>query len=76
MALIIWQDTAICHLKAIYDYYRDNASMEVAARMLLDLQNAPDILIKFPEAGCQENGFPNLPATLRYLVVRKNYKII
>ncbi len=25
MAVIIWQDAAVGHLKAIYDYYRENA---------------------------------------------------
>ena len=76
MALIIWQDAAVCHLRAIYDYYRENASAEVAARILLDLQNAPDILASFPEAGSEEKGFSHLSSNLRYLVVRKNYKII
>lgn len=76
MALVIWQDAAICHLKAIYDYYRENASDEVAARILLDLQNAPDILVNFPEAGSEEKGFLDVSSNLRYLVVRKNYKII
>ena len=76
MALIVWQDAAVCHLKAIYDYYRENASAEVAARILLDIQNAPDILASFPETGAKEENFPNLFSNLRYLVVRKHYKII
>ncbi|MCQ2324335.1 MAG: type II toxin-antitoxin system RelE/ParE family toxin [Paludibacteraceae bacterium] len=76
MAVIIWQDAAICHLKAIYEYYRDNASAEVAAHILLDIQNAPDILASFPEIGSKEDSFRNLSTHLRYLVVRKHYKII
>ncbi len=76
MAVIIWQDAAVGHLKAICDYYRENASAEVAARILLDLQNAPDILSSYPEVGSKERSFPNLSSNLRYLVVRKHYKII
>ncbi|MCQ2340086.1 MAG: type II toxin-antitoxin system RelE/ParE family toxin [Paludibacteraceae bacterium] len=76
MAVIIWQDSAVCHLKAIYDYYRENASAEVAARILLDLQNAPDILSLYPEIGSKEESFSELSSNLRYLVVRKHYKII
>lgn len=76
MALIIWQDAAVCHLKAIYDYYRENASAEVAARILLEIQNAPEILVSFPETGAKEEGFSHLSSNLRYLVVRRHYKII
>lgn len=76
MAQVIWQESAIAHLQSIYHYYYEHTSEAVAARILIDLQNAPDVLESFPYSGSEETSFSHLSTTYYYLVVRKRYKII
>lgn len=76
MVNVIWQENAINHLQSIFHYYYENASIEVAARILVELQNAPDVLEIYPHIGQEEATLSHLQGTYRYLVVRKRYKII
>ena len=47
MALIQWQTNAKRHLKSIFDYYRKNASLEVAFAMRDAIVNPVDRLEEF-----------------------------
>ena len=76
MGKVIWDPLALEQVHAIYDYYYDNASPKVALDLLNDIMSAPDILLQFPQAGAKEPIFQGTETEFRYLVVRKNWKII
>ena len=48
MALIKWQTNAKRHLKSIFDYYRNHASLLVALAMRDAIVNGVDRLEMFP----------------------------
>ena len=75
MAQVIWQQQAVRQLQDIYNYYSD-LSLSAAERLLDDLLNAPDILRDFPEIGTPEPVFAGIEPTFRYLLVRRNWKVI
>lgn len=76
MGKVIWQPKALENIHAIYDYYYEYMSPQVASDLLNDLLSAPDVLETYPEVGVVEPALIGLEQEFRYLVVRKYWKII
>ena len=76
MAKIVWHEQALAQAHQIYDWYYENASPKVAAKLLQDIIEAPEILITAPECGALEPIFIDSGIPFRYLVVRKTWKVI
>ena len=76
MGKVIWQPKALENIHAIYDYYYEYVSPQVAHDLLNDLLSAPDVLETYPEVGGVEPALTGLEYEFRYLVVRKSWKIM
>lgn len=76
MALkIIWSEFAENQLDEIYAYYNKKASLKVASKLLKEIINEPEKLIKNPHIGQEEELLKQRKIKYRYLVF-KNYKLI
>jgi plasmid stabilization system protein ParE len=72
---VVWTDFSKLALRAIFDYYKKEASPNVARRLVTAITKAVGVLHKQPFAGQQEELLTDRPEGFRYLI-HKNYKII
>lgn len=72
---IIWSGFAEKQLDEIFEYYNENASSRVAKKLIKNLLNEPNKLIKNPFIGQVEDFLKEREISYRYLVC-KNHKII
>ena len=72
---ILWTDSAINHLKDIYDYHLVKATPSVAQKLINKIIDATIILENNPKSGRKEDLLTKRPHEFRFLIV-KNYKII
>lgn len=72
---IIWSDFAEGQLDAIFEYYSENAGLNVAKRILQKIIAEPDKIITHPEISQKEEFLVDRGNDYRYLVC-DNYKII
>lgn len=76
MALeIYWTAFAKKELKKIFDYYKINATLDVAFNLTSEIAKKTLILKSYPRAGKSEELLIDRKQEFRYLVY-KNYKII
>ena len=75
MALIQWQTKAKKHLKSIFDYYKKNASLEVAFAMLNAIVSPVDRLEEFPRSGVEDHELSDKNHTYYYLIAKKGKRI-
>jgi toxin ParE1/3/4 len=73
---IIWSDTALKQLEDLYDYYKLNASVRVARNISKTIVEASLQLNKSPLIGTKEPLLQDRKFEYRYIVVKKNYKLI
>ncbi len=72
---IFWTDFAKIQLRNIYDYYRENASVRIAKKLVQEIARHTLILKNQPKMGQIEELLLERKEEFRYLVYR-NYKII
>jgi plasmid stabilization system protein ParE len=72
---IIWTDFAIENLRAIFDYYLENANEKVAHKIRKRILNSTNQLKTNPESGPIELNLESLKQGHRYVVI-DNYKVI
>lgn len=70
MALIKWQTNAKRHLKNLFDYYRDHASLAVALSMRDTIMDDVEKLENFPTMGIRDDEFSK-PDTQYYYLITK-----
>lgn len=76
MALkIVWSEFAEYQLDEIYEYYKKEASLVVAKRLLKGIVKTPNSLLKTPYLGQVEELLTHRKTSYRYLIF-KNYKLI
>ena len=73
--VVYWTDFSIKELKNIFDYYKENASLNVAKTLVIGITNEAAKLKKQPIIGQEEELLEKDSNDFRYLVY-KNYKII
>lgn len=72
---VVWSDFAVGQLDAIYEYYKRNASENVALKIAQSIIISSEKLTSNPEIGQIEELLQNRKQEYRYLVTT-NYKII
>ncbi len=72
---IYWTDFSKQELHKIFYYYQEKASLKVARKIVLGIENKTAILRTHPNTGQKEELLKNRFQNFRYLVF-KNYKII
>jgi len=72
---IIWSVFAKAELQNIFDYYKENASVRVAANLVEDIVKESHSLITAQYIGQVESNLSGRKETYRYLVY-KSYKIL
>ncbi len=72
---LFWTDFSQKELKKIYEYYRENAGVQVAKNLVDGIYNETLKLKVQPRIGQEEEFLNNRKEEFRYLVY-KNYKII
>jgi len=72
---IYWTDFSKNELKIIFNYYKKEASLKIAKKLVSKIISETQKLIKQSEIGQQELLLVNRKQKFRYLVVT-NYKII
>ena len=72
---VFWTETAINHLKNIFDYHLYRANEKVSQALIQKLINSTLILEKNPLSGKKEELLSNRVNEFLFLVV-KNYKIL
>jgi toxin ParE1/3/4 len=72
---LFWTEFATDELEKIYQYYKKRVSISVAKKLVLDIYNETNDLIKQPLKGQTEELLKGRNKEFRYLVC-KNYKII
>lgn len=72
---IIWSNFAEIQLDTIFEYYLENANLEVAKSIIREIISEPDKIILHPEITQREDLLIDRENEYRYLVC-KNYKII
>lgn len=72
---VIWTDFAIESLRAIFDYYAQYVSEDIAHNIRMQILGKVDYLIYHPELGQIEDYLRSLNQHHRYLI-SGNYKII
>jgi plasmid stabilization system protein ParE len=72
MALIVWQTKAKRHLRQIFDYYRDNASLTVAVSMRDTIIDSLDCLEQFPTIGLRDDELSTPDTQYFYIIAKKN----
>jgi plasmid stabilization system protein ParE len=72
---IKWTDFSKKELKKIFEYYKENASITVARKLVSGIAKETVKLKKQPTIGQEENLLKSDSREFRYLVY-KNYKII
>jgi plasmid stabilization system protein ParE len=72
---IYWTDFSKKELKKIFDYYKENASLNVAKNLVIGITKEATKLRKQPTIGQIEEALEKSEKDFRYLVF-KSYKII
>ncbi len=72
---IIWSEFAESQLDEIFEYYKEEASISIAKKLLKEIINEPEKLINSPLIGQVEELLKERSIEYRYLVF-KNYKLI
>ena len=72
---IYWTDFSKKELKNIFDYYKKEASLNVARNLVLGITKEATKLKKHPNIGQEEELIENDSRNFRYLI-STNYKII
>lgn len=72
---VIWSEFAEFQLDEIFNYYKEEASLEIATKLVRDLINESNKLGKSPYIGQKELRLAQRKTQYRYLV-HKHYKII
>lgn len=72
---IIWSEFAEIQLDEIFEYYKKNANINVAKKLVKGIISEPDKLIKSPLIGQKELFLKHREIEYRYLIFR-NYKLI
>ena len=72
---VLWSDSAISDLQAIYDYYITTANSKVANKMVNLIVERSEILVEKPRIGQIEELLKHKNFEIRYLVERQ-YKIV
>ena len=72
---VYWTDFSKKELKNIFDYYKENASLNVAKTLVIGITKEAEKLKKQPKIGQEEELLDEDPKDFRYLVY-KSYKII
>ena len=72
---IYWTDFAKGELRAIFNYYKEKASTNVAKKIALEITEEASKLQKHPEIGQKEDLLENPSRDFKYIIC-KNYKII
>ena len=72
---VFWTDTALFQLKEIFEYYKNQAGLEVARKVTQKIVNRTIQLERLPKSGQIEELLKNRKFEYRYLVEGK-YKII
>ena len=72
---VIWSYFAEEKIDEIFEYYKTEAGLRIAKKLLSSLIEAPDILIDNPHVGQIEELLMERKEKYRYLL-HKNYKII
>lgn len=74
MAIIIWSDKAKQDLRSIHSFHYVNTSPLFAARLLLDIVDAADVLESTPRIAPLESGFEDLGEIRGLLMKQKGKK--
>lgn len=72
---VFWTDFAKQELKKIHDFYKKEASTNIAQKLVRKIEGATHILATHPNAGHKEELLAERKEGFRY-IVHKNYKII
>ena len=72
---IVWSEFAETQLDEIYEYYKKEASIRIARKLVKGIINEPKKLIKTPCIGQEEELLKQREIHYRYLLF-KNYKLI
>ncbi len=72
---VFWTQTALNDLEDIFGYYKLNASLIVARKLVKEIVGASIVIQHSPKIGKREELLTGRKFTYRFLVV-KNYKII
>jgi len=73
--VVYWTDFSIKELKNIFDYYKENASLNVARTLVIGITKEAAKLKRQPKIGQEEELLEEDSKDFRYLVY-KSYKII
>lgn len=71
---VVWSSFAEQQIADIFNYYCDEASKEVAKKIVTGIIKAPNGLLKNPELGQQELMLSELETQYRYILY-KSYKV-
>lgn len=72
---IIWSEFAENQLDEIFDYYKKEAGLKIAKKLVSEIITAPNKLINNPFIGQEEELLKQRTVKYRYFVF-KNYKLI
>lgn len=72
---IYWTDFSKTELQKIFFYHKEKASLKVAKKLILGIENKTTILKTHPKIGHKEGFLKSRKEDFRYLVF-KNYKIV
>ncbi len=72
---IFWTDFSKIELQKIFSYYKENANLKVAKKLVLGIVDKTTILKTHPNIGTKEELLKARKEGFRYLLF-KNYKII
>ena len=72
---VIWSNFAEEKLDEIFEYYKTEANLRIARKLISNLINATEILVDNPHVGQTEELLTERKECYRYLL-HKNYKII
>jgi plasmid stabilization system protein ParE len=72
---VVWSDFAENQLDEIFEYYLTNANFSVASKLVSSIIQAPEILVKAPLIGQEEEWLSGRKINYRYLLF-ENYKLI
>jgi plasmid stabilization system protein ParE len=72
---IVWLEAAEYNLEDIFNYYKLNATLKTARKIVVLLVESVDVLLRNPFIGQREDLLKTRKTEYRYLVV-ENYKLI
>lgn len=72
---VIWSEFAEIQLDKIFEYYKNEVNIRIAFKLVREVINASEKLVKSPYIGQKEDRLKTRKSQYRYLVY-KNYKLI